>query len=68
MIDTPMHQRVRERFGDEMFDAAFATRVHSRRVGQPEEIARLIVFLCSDDASYVTGAALTADGGLLGTT
>jgi NAD(P)-dependent dehydrogenase (short-subunit alcohol dehydrogenase family) len=68
MIDTPMHQRVRERFGDEMFDAAFATRVHSRRVGQPEEIARLIVFLCSDDASFVTGAALTADGGLLGTT
>ena len=68
MVDTPMHRRVREMVGDEPFEAAFATRVHSRRVGQPEEIARLVVFLCSDAASYITGASLTADGGLLGTT
>ena len=33
------------------------------RVGTPEEVASCAVFLCSDDASYVTGAALFVDGG-----
>ncbi len=35
------------------------------RMGRPEEIARVIVFLASDAASYVTGSAIMADGGLL---
>jgi NAD(P)-dependent dehydrogenase (short-subunit alcohol dehydrogenase family) len=33
------------------------------RVGSPEEVAACAAFLCSDDASYVTGAALFVDGG-----
>jgi NAD(P)-dependent dehydrogenase (short-subunit alcohol dehydrogenase family) len=33
------------------------------RIGQPEEVARLVVFLASDDASFITGAAMTVDGG-----
>lgn len=38
--------------------------VPMRRVGEPEEMARLIAFLASDDAAYITGQTLTADGGL----
>ena len=34
------------------------------RVGRPEEVARLMVFLASDDASYCTGAEYLVDGGL----
>ncbi|HEY0214178.1 MAG TPA: beta-ketoacyl-ACP reductase [Paenirhodobacter sp.] len=33
------------------------------RLGNPEEIARCVVFLASDDASFITGATLTANGG-----
>ncbi|HCY03453.1 MAG TPA: beta-ketoacyl-ACP reductase, partial [Erythrobacter sp.] len=33
------------------------------RFGEPEEIARCIAFLCSEDASFVTGTTLTPDGG-----
>ena len=36
-----------------------------RRVGEPEDIASVIAFLCSDDASYVTGQVLYVDGGRL---
>jgi len=43
--------------------AALATGVPLGRVGEPDEIARAIVFLASDNASFVTGQVLTADGG-----
>jgi NAD(P)-dependent dehydrogenase (short-subunit alcohol dehydrogenase family) len=34
-----------------------------RRLGTPDDIARVVVFLCSDDASYVNGQVLHVDGG-----
>ncbi|MEE4297192.1 MAG: SDR family oxidoreductase, partial [Wenzhouxiangella sp.] len=62
IIDTPMHQRLRKDIGDEVYDQALPS-VHLKRAGQPQEIARAIVFLCSDEASYITGTTLTPDGG-----
>ncbi|MEO7133035.1 MAG: glucose 1-dehydrogenase [Vicinamibacterales bacterium] len=63
IIDTPMHHRARKSLGDEVYDRAVLPSVHLRRAGRPEEIARSIVFLCSDEASYITGTTLTPDGG-----
>ncbi len=40
-------------------------RVPMARLGRPEEIAAVVCFLASDDASYVTGAELIADGGYM---
>lgn len=45
---------------------AFLAHVPMKRVGEPEELAGPVVFLCSDAASYVTGAILPVDGGYLG--
>jgi NAD(P)-dependent dehydrogenase (short-subunit alcohol dehydrogenase family) len=35
------------------------------RLGEPEEVAKAIAFLASDDASFITGAILAVDGGYL---
>jgi NAD(P)-dependent dehydrogenase (short-subunit alcohol dehydrogenase family) len=43
--------------------AALVKTVPLGRVGEPNEIARAVVFLGSDDASFVTGQILNADGG-----
>ena len=63
IIKTPMHERARQVIGDAIYDDVILPRVHTRRAGTPQEIARSIVFLCSDDASYITGTTLTPDGG-----
>jgi meso-butanediol dehydrogenase / (S,S)-butanediol dehydrogenase / diacetyl reductase len=48
--------------GEEAINA-FIREIPLKRLGEPEEIANVAVFLASDEASYVTGTAITADGG-----
>ncbi|HBP26009.1 MAG TPA: beta-ketoacyl-ACP reductase, partial [Acholeplasmatales bacterium] len=42
----------------------FAGLTMLKRLGQPEEIAKAAVFLCSDDASYITGQTINVNGGM----
>ena len=43
----------------------WSAQVPLRRLGQPEEFANLVVFLASERASYITGASIAVDGGLV---
>jgi NAD(P)-dependent dehydrogenase (short-subunit alcohol dehydrogenase family) len=46
---------------------AIVARTPMRRLGEPREIAEMVVWLCSERASYVTGAAYEVDGGMMAT-
>lgn len=44
-------------------DAAIKAAIPMGRIGRPEDVARTSLFLCSDDAAYITGVELPVDGG-----
>ncbi len=57
-IETRMTEDTMRRRGE-----AILAQIPVKRMGRPEEIAEMVVWLCSDRASYVTGAAYNVDGG-----
>lgn len=64
-VDTPMVRHTAELSGDP--DALYeeVKRMHlTNRIAAPEEIAGLIAYLCTDEASFITGQAVRIDGGL----
>jgi 3alpha(or 20beta)-hydroxysteroid dehydrogenase len=65
MIDTSM---INEALGGAEVDLSPATRrLALRRIGQPEDIAELVLFLASEESRYCTGAEFVADGGATAT-
>jgi NAD(P)-dependent dehydrogenase (short-subunit alcohol dehydrogenase family) len=61
-IMTPMTERIAEAAGGTQAGLGAAHPIG--RIGRPEEIAAAVLWLCSDEASYVTGLAAPVDGGL----
>jgi len=64
VIDTPMIDPVKQ---DKASMEGILARVPLHRVGKPEEVANAVVFLASDESSYMTGATVVVDGGWLAT-
>lgn len=64
-VETSMIERDFAHFGDsEMARKAYNELYPAGRIARPEEIAKLVVFLASDAASFITGATHVIDGGL----
>ncbi len=59
MIETDMSETVRKHASDKIME-----RIPSKRFGQPEDVAKVVVFLASDGAGYINGEAITVDGGM----
>ena len=65
-IDTPLFRWAVSLGSDPEATLAACDRMHMRgTMGKPEEVAHVVVFLASDLASFITGAAVAVDGGLL---
>lgn len=70
-IDTPLCRRFNEEVGarkgqtgQQALDEFVHENIPMQRVGEPEEVASVVLFLCSAEARYVTGAVIPVDGGL----
>ena len=49
---------------DNKFKEAIISKIPSARLGEPDDIANAVVFLCSDQSSYINGETLHVNGGM----
>jgi len=64
LINTPMVAQAAKTAAD-VTESSIQTIAALARIGQPEEVGKLVAFLLSDDSSYITGAVYVVDGGKL---
>ncbi len=68
-IDTPMYRKIVQLFkektdlSEEVIETQIKEKIPLKRIGKAQEVAQTIAFLCSDAASFITGAVLSVDGG-----
>lgn len=62
----PTKMTAHMRDSDDSVDPTLLAHIPMRRLGKPDDIAGIIVFLCSRAGAYVTGAEIPVDGGLVG--
>jgi len=63
MVRTQASQPVKDRLESRGRLEGWLSQIPLKRIGEPEEMAAVVSFLCSDDASYVTGDAVNVTGG-----
>jgi 3-oxoacyl-[acyl-carrier protein] reductase len=63
VLSNPSTQRQWECYGP-AGQAALLERIHTRRLGRPEDIAAAVAFMASNEASWITGQVLSVDGGI----
>lgn len=67
VIETPLSTKPFAKLTPEIMEAHISRirLVPMGRMGKPEEVARVALFLASDDSSFITGAVITVDGGMV---
>lgn len=63
-IDTPILDPLKARFGEEVAVGKLARQVPLGRLGKPDDVAYMVLFLASDESNFVTGAEFKVDGGI----
>lgn len=63
-IDTPILDPLKARFGEDEARRKLSKQVPLGRLGRPEDVAYMVLFLASDEANFVTGAEFKVDGGI----
>jgi len=65
-IDTPRFNKAGNVYDTQDFRKRITAGIPLRRIGEPEEIAKVALFLACDDSSYVSGSYVAVDGGMAG--